>query len=169
MLQLASGPVIAITVAGPGGVVISPTSPVWINLAAALAEGGDPHVAVRLLAHRASTFRLGLKVRRDPDFEGKLVLAAVEAALRAAFAFEARALGQPVQQSEVIAVAQGVRGVLAIDLDFLYGGTQPPSQTVPSLQVRLLAARMHLEAGAPAADEVLTLAPGPFDRLEEMA
>ena len=45
------------------------------------------------------------------------MLAAVEAALRAHFAFDARALGQPVQQSDVIAVAQAVPGVVAVDLD----------------------------------------------------
>ena len=53
--------------------------------------------------------------------------------------------GQPVQQSEVIAAAQAVRGVVAVDLDFLYGGTRPVSQTSRSLQVRLLAARMRVE------------------------
>jgi hypothetical protein len=45
---------------------------------------------------------------------------------------------------------------------------QPPAQTSASLEVRLLAARMHVVAGAVEADEILTLAPGPFDRLEEM-
>jgi hypothetical protein len=65
-------------------------------------------------------------------------------------------------------VAQAVRGVTAVDLDFLYKVAQPPAQTLPSRQVRLLAARMHVVAGAVEADEILTLAPGPFDRLEEM-
>jgi Baseplate J-like protein len=165
VLHLANGPVIAITIAGPGGVVISPTSPVWLNLAAALAENGDPHVAVRLLAHQSATFRIGLKVKRDADFESKQVLAAVETALRERFRFEARALGAPVQQSEVIAVAQAVRGVVAVDLDFFY---RPQPNQGPSREVRLLAARMHVKAGVPVADEILTLAPELFDRLEEM-
>jgi len=168
VVQQASGPVIAITIAGPGGVVISPDSPIWINLAAALAGSGDPHVAVRLLAHRPGTFRVGLRVKRDPDFESALVLHEVETALRARFGFDARALGQPVQQSEVIAAAQGVRGVIAVDLDFLYGGTQPVSQTLRSLQVRLLANRMSVSNGVLIPDEVLTLHPDPFERLEEM-
>jgi hypothetical protein len=166
VLHLANGPVIAITIAGPGGVVISPTSPVWINLAAALAENGDPHVAVRLLAHQPATFRVGLKVKRNPDFESKPVLAAVETALRESLGFESRALGAPVQQSEVIAVAQAVRGVVAVDLDFLY---RPHPGKSPSREVRLLAARMHVKAGVPVGDEILTLAPGQFDRLEEMS
>lgn len=168
VLRLATGPLIAITIAGPRGVVISPSSPVWINLAAALAENGDPHVAVRLLAHRPRAFRVGLKIRRDPDYESQRVLAGVEAELRQQFAFENRALGAPVYQSEVIAVAQAVAGVVAVDLDLLYLDTRPESTPVPSRQVRLLASRMHVEAGVPVADEILTLTSGPFDWLEEM-
>ena len=168
VLQLGAGPVIAITIAGADGKVISPDSPVWKNLYAALAANGDPHVAVRLLTHQPATFRLGLKVRRDRDHESKTVLDGVEAALRARFSFASQALGAPVQQSEVIRIAQGVRGVVAVDLDLLYGGTAPPAQTTRSLQVRLLATRMHVASGVPRADEILTLHPGPFDRLEEM-
>jgi hypothetical protein len=107
-------------------------------------------------------------VKRDPDYEAKPLLAAVDSALRTHFGFDARDLGQPVQQSDVIAVAQGVPGVVAVDLDLLYGGTRPPSQTVPSRQTRLLANRMTVESGQPRPDELLTLAAGPLDRLEEM-
>jgi predicted phage baseplate assembly protein len=168
VLRLASGPVIAITIAGADGAMIAPDSPVWRNLCAALATGGDPHVAVRLLAHAPATFRLGLKVRRDPAYELATVLAAVESALRARFGFSSRALGQPVQQSDVIATAQGVPGVVAVDLDYLYGGTVPASQTVRSRQTRLLANRMRIASGVVLPDELLTLAPDAFDRLEEM-
>jgi Baseplate J-like protein len=168
VLHLPSGPTIAITIAGSAGVVISPDSPIWINLAAALADNGDPHVAVRLLAHHPGTFRIGLRVKCDPDFDSSLVLREVEASLRAAFGFDARALAQPVQQSEVIAAAQRVRGVIAVDLDLLYGGTQPQSQTQRSLQVRLLANRMSVSDGVLIPDEVLTLHPAPFERLEVM-
>lgn len=168
VLQLPTGPVIAITIAGADGAVISPDSPIWKNLAQALADSGDPNVSVRLFAHRASTFRIGLKVRRDPDFDAKLVLTEVEAALRARFGFAKQSLGGAVQQSEVIAIAQAVRGVVAVDLDLLYGGSAPLSQTTRSNQVRLLATRMHVASGIAQPDEILTLHPGPFERLEEM-
>jgi hypothetical protein len=168
VLQLRTGPTVVITIAGPNGDAIPADSPIWINLQAALASSGDPHVAVRLLAHQASTFRVGLKVKRDPDYEAKPLLAAVESALRTRFGFDARDLGQPVQQSDVIAVAQTVPGVVAVDLDLLYGGTRPTAQTLPSLQARLLANRMTVESGQPRPDELLTLALGPLDRLEEM-
>jgi hypothetical protein len=92
-----------------------------------------------------------------------LVLAEVEAALRAAFAFEARALSQPVQQSEVIAAVHRVPGVVAADLDLLYGGTAPPAQTAVSLQGRLLASRARVgPAGTALPAELLTLAAGPL-------
>jgi predicted phage baseplate assembly protein len=168
VLHLHTGPTVVITIAGPNGTAISMDSPIWINLREALAASGDPHVGVRLLAHRASTFRIGLKVKRDPDYEAGAVLGAVDAALRTYFAFDARDLGQPVQQSDVIAVVHRVPGVVAIDLDLLYGGTQPASQAVPSRQTRLLAARMTVQDGDPVPDELLTLHSGPLDRLEEM-
>ena len=71
------------------------------------------------------------------------------------------ALAQPVQQSDVIATVHSVPGVLAVDLDALYLGA------VPSLPTRLLAAQMRLSGGVPLAAELLTLASGPLDRLEE--
>ncbi len=168
VLRLPFGPVVAITIAGADGAVIAPDNPIWKNLSAALAANGDPHVAVRLLAHSPATFRIGLKVRRDPAYAAATVLAQVEAALRAHYGFSARALGQPVQQSDVIATAQAVPGVIALDLDYLYGGTAPASQTARSRQTRLLASRMHVTGGVAQPDELLTLDPAPLDRLEEM-
>ncbi len=41
-----------------------------------------------------------------------------------AFAFERREFGQDVRQSEVIAAIQAVEGVVAVDLDYLYEGSE---------------------------------------------
>ena len=168
VLQLAGGTTIAITVAGQDGAVLSATNPVWNNLLLALKNSGDPHVRIALLPHQSSTFRLGLKVKRDSSYELMPLLAAVEAALRAHFAFDARALGQPVLQSDVIATVHTVPGVVAVDLDFLYGGSSPFVQTLPSRQTRLLAARMRASGGVALPSELLLLDPAPFYRLEEM-
>lgn len=168
VLDLPAGKTVAITVAGPDGDPLTQASPVWQHLLGSLKSNGDPFVAVQLLPHQAGTFRLGLRVKRDPDHEAGSVLAGVEAALRAHFAFDARELAQPVQQSEVIAVAQAVPGVVAVELTRLYGGTQPWAQTVQSRQMRLLASRMRVQAGLAKAAELLTLDPVPFDLLEEM-
>jgi hypothetical protein len=168
VLQLPSGPMIAITVAGQDGIPLSTTNPVWDNLLLALKNSGDPHVKVALLSYQASTFRLGMKVKRDPAYELKPLLAAVESAMRAHYSFDSRSLAQPVLQSDVIAVAHAVPGVVAVDLDFLYGGTSPSVQTLKSRQVRLLASRMRVSGGVPLPAELLTLDSAPFDRLEEM-
>ena len=168
VLQLAGGQTIAITVAGQDGAQLSSSNPVWNYLLLALKAGGDPYVNVDLLTYQTSPFHLGLKVKRDPEYELKPLLASVEAALRAHFAFGARWLGQPVLQSDVIAVAHSVPGVVAVDLDFLYGGSAPLAQTVKSLQTRLLASRMHVTGGVAMPAELLTLDAAPFDRLEEM-
>jgi predicted phage baseplate assembly protein len=168
VLQLPAGPTIAITVAGQDGTPLSNSNPVWNNLWLALKASGDPHVNVALLSYQASTFRLGMKVKRDPAYEIKPLLQAVESALRAHYAFDARALAQPVLQSDVIAVAHSVPGVVAVDLDFLYGGTAPAAQTLKSRQTRLLASRMRVSGGVALPAELLTLDAAPFDRLEEM-
>ena len=163
VLHRASGVVIAVTIAGPGGTPLAATNPVRANLLAALKASGDPQVDVVLLDHQPRSFRLGLKVKRAPDYAIEPVLAKVEAALRARFGFDARGLAQPVLQSDLIATVHSVPGVLAVDLDALYLGA------LPSLQTRLLAAQMRLGGGVPLAAELLTLASGPLDRLEELS
>ena len=169
VLQVAGVQTVAITIAAPAGEALTSASPRWINLLGALKESGDPHVPVTLLALQQSTFRIGLKVKCDPDYEAAKVLSAVETALRDHFSFDTRELGQPVQQSDVIATTQAVPGVVAVDLTRLYGGTQPPQQTVVSLQVRLLASRLRVENGVALPAELLTLDPAPFDELGVMA
>ncbi|HEY4304645.1 MAG TPA: putative baseplate assembly protein [Gemmatimonadaceae bacterium] len=169
VLSLGSGRVVAITIAGPEGSVITAVSPTWKNLLDALRTSGDPHVGVALLSHQPSTFRLGLKVKRDPAYEIKTVLDNVEATLRARYGFDSRALTQAVQQSEVISIAQSVPGVVAVDVTRLYGGTRPTAQTIPgALQVRLLASQMRVEGGVAKPAELITLDAAPFDQLEEM-
>ena len=170
VLHLRAGNTVAITLAAPAGAPLTAASPVWGHLLAALKSSGDPHVPVQLLSVRLSSFHLGLRVKCDVAYEVKTVLTAVEAALRARFSFDARQLGQAVQQSEIIAVAQAVPGVVALDLTHLYGGSAPPSQTlhngVPNQ--RLLASRMHVQGGAAQPAELLTLSADAFDLLEEM-
>ena len=168
VLHLAAGPAIVVTIAGEDGAVISTLNPVWDTLGDALRASGDPNVSVTLVSHQPSTFRLGLKVKRDPSYAIAPVLDAVEQALRDAFSFDARELGRPVLASEVVAVVHSVPGVVALDLDFLYGGTAPSAQTVESRQNRLLASRMRVSNGVALPAELLTLDPGPLDRLEEM-
>ena len=168
MLQLQQGRTVVITIAGIGSIPISPASPVWANLVSALRASGDPHVPVSLLSAALETFRLGMRVKCDPGYEARQVLGAVEAALRAGYAFEARELAAPVQASVLIAIAQRVPGVLAVDLTSLRRSTEPAGHAQASGRTRLLAAPTRVQAGAALPAELLTLHTGPLDLLEEM-
>jgi hypothetical protein len=133
------------------------------DLADALRDHGDPHVGLEVVLSVEETFRLALKVAVDPAYEEDAVLAAVEEALRAAYAFDARELGEPVDRSEVVAAAHGVAGVLGVDVDRLYKGT------AATLADRLLAAQASVSPGGTAAAAgLLLLDPAPLDWLEAL-
>ena len=156
VLTLRAGRTVVVSVAFEGGDRLD-------DLALSLRTHGDPHVEVLVLAGTTQTFRLALRVAVDPASETDAVLAAVEAALRQAYAFEARGFTEPVYRSGVIAVAHSVAGVLAVDVDRLYLGTSHV------LADRLLAQRPAVGAGGTAiAAGVLVLDPAPFDWLEAM-
>jgi predicted phage baseplate assembly protein len=197
VLQLPAGTTIAITVAAQGGAPLSSSDPMLQNLLLELQAAGDPHVEVVLLPYRVLEFHLGMKIKRDPAYALAPLLAAVEFALRTRYAFDARSLGQPVLQSEVIAVAHSVPGVVAVDLDFLYltptveaprfgrtdlfdahaksrfGALVPRTRVLKARLVkgreeRLFASRTRVSGGVALPAELLTLSAAPLDRLEEM-
>jgi predicted phage baseplate assembly protein len=144
-----------ITVAGPNGAAIEPGSDVYENLADALRAYGDPHVPVTLKTYRPALFRIDATVTYDPAHLPEVVKPKIETALRAAFAFDARAFGQPVALSEVIAVIQGVEGVVAVDVNELFRTDKTPSQHPEP----------RLDADFPGnglAAELLTLDPAPI-------
>jgi hypothetical protein len=148
-----------VVVAGPGGAAIPQDSDTFMNLVAALASAGDPFVSFSVKSYRAVTFRLVANVKVDePTYVRTNVMAAVEAALRERFSFEARSFGQPVVLSDVIAAMQDVAGVVAVDVNKLYRG-----DAAPALNTRLTAAKTAPDAaGALQAAELLTLDPAPL-------
>ena len=162
VLQLPAGPTIAITVAGQDGArAVRRQSRCGTTCCWRCKTSGDPHVNVALLSYQASTFRLGLKVKRDPAYERETAARRGGSGVARALLVRRRARSaQPVLQSDVIAVAHSVPGVVAVDLDFLYGGTAPAAQTVRSRQTRLLASRMRVSGGVALPAELLTLHPG---------
>ena len=162
VLNTRAGRTVFISVAGDKG--IQPPESTLIKLLNALKQNGDPLVHCEIKSYNnEAAFHLALRIKRAPDYDGKKVLADVEAALRSAFSFDARDFGQSVSRSEIIAVAQEVDGVLGVDLDSFYRGT-----TI-TLENRLTPAAATVDAlGNIHAAELLLLHTGPLDSLEEM-
>jgi hypothetical protein len=155
-----------ITVAGADGGELSVEG--RQTLKDSLAAWGDPHVAVAVENHTPITFLAGLRVKVDPDHQADLVLEDVEAALRDAFSFARRDFGQDVSAAEVTAVAQGVKGVVAVQVTSLHRSDDGDTQA--GLATPLLAgAPLPGERGAVQPGELLTLDPLPLELLEEMA
>jgi hypothetical protein len=138
-LWIESGPArgVLVTLAGPGGAAVAETGTTYRYLVAALRKYGDPLIPLRVGSYRPAAFRLGAKVKVAADALPEKVLDEVRAALRAAFAFDAREFGRPVTLDEVVAVMHQVSGVVAVDIDALY---RPDRGTRPLVNERLFAA-----------------------------
>lgn len=100
--------------------IVDDESNLFINLVEAVEQAGDPGQRFRVDTYTPVFFNLKAKVKVNPRHVTATVLAAVETALQAAFAFEPRAFGQAATAAEVVTVMQGVPGVIAIDLDRLF-------------------------------------------------
>jgi len=154
---------IFITVAGENAQPLQKDGPTLGRLLSSLRRNSDPLAACDAAPFNAAWFKLALRIKRHEDHQPDIVLAAVEAALRGAFSFDARDFGQIVSRSEVIKVAQQVTGVMGVDVDYFYRGT------TPSLEARLAPAAASVDSlGEGVAAELLLLDPGPLDYLEEM-
>lgn len=127
------------TIAGSDGAAVSHEALTYKSLLNAMQNAGDPYVPLRVGTYRPVFFQVSAKIKLDPDYAANSdkVLAAVEGALRAAYAFEARQFGEPVQLSRVIALMQDVPGVVAVDVDGLFRTGDTPAPVPPP---RLLAA-----------------------------
>lgn len=149
---------VLLTVAGIGGAAIADNSPLHTNLLSALRASGDPHVSLTIKPHAARLFRLAAKVKIHADYLAEKLLPEIETELRRAFAFDARAFGQPVSLSEVVAVMHRVAGVVAVDVDELYFAPD-----APALNAHLPAAAPRPGAREMFAAELLTLDPSPLN------
>ena len=158
---------VVVTVAGPEGAEVAATGPTYSALLAAFRGFGDPFVQFGLVSYQPAHFRLGLRVAVDAAYETDTVLANLEAALRASFAFAVREFAEPVALSRVAAITHTVAGVLAVDIDRLHRESGP--QAAPMAHALLVAQSGRLGPGGtllPA--EILTLSPEPLDALELM-
>jgi hypothetical protein len=110
--------VIHITVAAAGGGPIGPSSDLINNLRKAIANAGDPRQTVRIDPYSPSYFGVDARVLIDQGcYSPEKVLATVRKALEDEFSFERRMFGQDVEESDILALIQGVEGVLAANLE----------------------------------------------------
>jgi predicted phage baseplate assembly protein len=158
MLWASGHRLVHLTVAGVGGAPVTPGSALDKNFRQALDLLRDPFQALTVETYEHLLFRVSLKVKVDPDYVKATVLAGVEAALRDAFSFDARDFGQSVVLSEVMAVAQGVEGVVYVDVDLLYRD----DDVSPALADQLTALPARIDGtGQVLRAQILTLSPVP--------
>ncbi len=150
--------VVHLTIAGDAGEVLDAGSPVRQKLLTALEKFRDPLVHARVDGHQPLAFSLNASVRVHPDHRTDAVIAAVRTALAAAFSFEARAFGQSVTRSEVLAAMQGVPGVEAVDLNQLRTNPGAVDPNPPRLAAET--ARWNAGAGSIDLAQLLVLAEG---------
>ncbi|HEV2777792.1 MAG TPA: putative baseplate assembly protein [Actinophytocola sp.] len=135
--------VVHVTIAGIGDVPIDPRSDLFGALEAALTGFGEPGVPVTVAVRDRVLLVLSAGIKILADYSWDSVEPAVRAALLAELGFTARALGEPVYLSQVIAAVQRVDGVEYVDVDLLAG---IPGDVTP---IRLATLLDEL-AGAPA-------------------
>ena len=138
--------VVHLTVACDGGQTLDEKT--RTDLVAALVNGGDGFRVPYVDEAEPVTFDAALSVVTEPDRVAGSVRAAVVAALRAQFGFDARSLGQPVASSEVIAATQIVPGVVAVTLTALHL-TGTPSTVAPVLTARSASGASGSVIGSP--------------------
>jgi predicted phage baseplate assembly protein len=150
-----------VTVAGPDGAAVPGDGLTYKNLLSAMQNGGDPYVPLRVQTYSAASFQVSAKIKIDSDYapNSDKVLAVIDETLRAAYSFDAREFGEPVQLSRVIALMQNVAGVIDVDVDALFRTDDPVG-----LNPRLAAAFPQAGAdGNVSAAELLILDPRPVN------
>jgi hypothetical protein len=145
---------IHLTIAGVDGGPVPVNSELFGNLTRSIDASRHTDQVVRIGSYQKRSFAVEAKLLIDPDYLVETVKSAVTKALIAEFSFERRAFGQAVTSSEIVAVAQGVAGVVGVDLDKLSFDT-PGS---PSLE-RLPANVAHWTGSQIEPAELLTVNP----------
>jgi hypothetical protein len=111
---------IFLTVAGAGGATLSATDQVVVNLQQAIANCGLPYIPVLIVSYVPMLFEVSMQVLvNTPLYEATVVVPQVWQSLVSAFAFGQLAPAQGVAASQVIALAQQLPGVVAVNLTAL--------------------------------------------------
>lgn len=133
-----------LTVAGSGGQVLDTDA--LHDLRDAVLGAGDARLALEVQAAAVVPVHVSLSVVVDPARQVPVVLEGVTASVTAALSVDARALGQPLTEGDVILAAHAVAGVVAVTVTV-------PASDVPSSGARVV-------AGAPQPAQLVVLAAG---------
>jgi predicted phage baseplate assembly protein len=108
-----------LTVAGTDGAPLDPNAALYRNLLAAIDGARPPYQPLRVSPCRDLRFGLTAGLWIAAGLRSRESSRRRRQCARNAFGFAARAFGQPVTGSEVLAALQGVAGVIGADLDRL--------------------------------------------------
>jgi hypothetical protein len=133
-----------LTVAGSGGQALDDQA--RSDLRSVLLDAGDSRLPLRVDAAEVVPVQVSVSVVVDPAYEAKAVLDGVARSVSAALSVEARTLGQPLTNGDVILAAHAAPGVVAVNV------------TVPRTDVPSSAARMAGTVVRPA--QLVVLAAG---------
>lgn len=150
-----------ITIASADAGTVDKMSELYKNLWLGIEGAKDPVQQFRIDSFNPLSFNLSASVLVDSRYIKEKVLAAVTDALKQAFSFEQRSFGQAVTESEVLAVMQGVEGVIAVDLNALY-----LKGDMPTLNAYLRAGSARFDNGTQILAELLTLNPNGIELTE---
>ncbi len=148
-----------LTVAGVEGAAVPNPGATHDNLVAAILASGDSNVPITVShSDTPAPFRLSVRLTVDPRYQQAVVFAAVAAALQSEFSFDNRSFGQPVFQSEIMAIIQAIPGVIAAIIPSLYrtDGTQSGSPLMAAVP-------QSSTSGTPSPAELLLLDTTPID------
>jgi predicted phage baseplate assembly protein len=161
---------VVVSVLGVGATPVS--GELRADLERTLAAAGDPAAPLDVLAGLPTWFGVRVDVAHDPVHERPTVVAAVTAALHAAFGPAAATLGTPVTAAGVLVTVRGVPGVAACTMprllpladpaEALPDDPVPPDATAPDVLVPLPARWDPAvpPSGGIAPAQLVALAPG---------
>lgn len=119
VLPVGVGGLLHLTVAGVGGQPVPDGSLLHGGLTEAIDARRPLGRPVRVETYTRLPFAISARLRTDRAHDRAAVRSAAEEAIAAAFTVGVRDFGRPVRRGELIALLQGVAGVVAVDLDGL--------------------------------------------------
>ena len=145
-----------LTVAGANGKTMDEESTLYQNLRDAIESSCNGRQPFCIKSYTSLSFHLKANIWINHRYIKEKVMTDVETTLNQVYSFKQRRLAQPVTKSEVMAVIQEVKGIVAVDLDelFLTGEAKILNSFLPAGRGRWDRQQNH-----PVPSELLTLSP----------